>query len=85
MGLREQRKINQMAMEPIFVVCDKCNRLSPSGVSADPDDMASRSVSFRDNESNCQHCGKTILWSKAETWPLSVAREKFPNFDFKSD
>ena len=65
-----------MAVEPIYLVCDSCKKPTPSGIGADPATLAANM--FRNNTTNCTHCGHIILWSKAELWPLSVVRERFP-------
>jgi len=65
-----------MAAELIYVVCDQCGRPFPSGVAATME--ALESGTFRNNKSQCSHCGNMVLWSKAEVWPESVLREKFP-------
>jgi hypothetical protein len=38
-----------------------------------------KEIVFGTNETSCQHCGQMILWSKAELYPESVIKERFPN------
>ena len=67
-----------MATESVYVVCDHCGKPCPSGMAADTATLADTSNRFRNNQTQCAHCGTMILWSKAELWPKSVARERFP-------
>ena len=68
-----------MSTETVYVVCDKCNKPTPSGLAADPATLADPSNTMRNNQTQCKHCGNMVLWSKAELWPESVARERFPD------
>jgi len=69
-----------MSVEPVYLVCDKCEKPTPSGIAGDPATMADKSNAFSNNRSRCTHCGNIILWSKAELWPESVIRERFPGY-----
>jgi hypothetical protein len=64
-----------MESEMVYVVCDRCQKPTASGISADTQTLADVSNTFRDNQTSCSHCGHMILWSKAELWPLSVVRD----------
>lgn len=63
-----------MAIEKLWVVCDRCGKPTPSGVSADPTEAQKPNWIFRNNMTQCPNpsCkGHMILWSKAEIWPES--------------
>jgi DNA-directed RNA polymerase subunit RPC12/RpoP len=64
-----------MAVERLYVFCDTCKKPIYSGLTENP------SISLRDNDVKCPHCGNWIRSSKAEMWSESVAREKFPDLD----
>lgn len=65
-----------MAIEPIYVVCDKCGKPTPSGIAADIKTIQDPTNVFSDNVTTCQFCGHPNLWSKAELWPESLAKQK---------
>ena len=67
-----------MASEPIYVVCDRCGKPTPCGISADLATIQNPTNVFRNNRTKCPHCEVEhwILWSKAELWPESVALGK---------
>jgi hypothetical protein len=62
-------------VEALWSVCDKCDKPTPTGIGMEPTDASNM---FRNNTTRSQHCGNMILWNKAEPWPESVVRERFP-------
>ena len=68
-----------MAIERVYVVCDKCQKPTRTEAVAEPETFADTSNLFRNNETRCPRCGNLILWSKAELLPESVARKRFPS------
>jgi hypothetical protein len=68
-----------MAVEPVYVVCDRYGKPTPTGMAMDLGTLTNNTNTFSNNRTQCSHCENLILWSKAELWPQSVVDEKFPN------
>ena len=69
---------SKMPVQDVYVVCNDCKKPFRSGLVADDSILADRPNSFRSNQSRCPFCGQRVLWSKAEVYPESVARQVYP-------
>ncbi len=65
-----------MQSEEVYMVCDKCGTATPSGLTASIEAIRDASNTFRNNQTDCPVCRNMILWSKAELWLESVAKQR---------
>lgn len=67
--------------DTVYIVCDNpaCGKAYPCGMSFPIESLKDPSNTIRNNKTTCPYCGTVNLWSKAELWPHSVAKQMFPN------
>ena len=68
-----------MAIEPVYIFCYKCGKPTSTGFAADSETLADTTTLMHDTRTSCMYCSNMILWRKAELWPESVIRARYPN------